>query len=143
MPRGPFDLALFLLPLAALLSAGCTLLPAPRAHPTAPGDEPRLEDPAAPVKWALVLSSGAMRGFAHVGVIRELRAAGLEPDLIVGASVGAAVGTLAASGLDDERLAEAAQAIGMKVLGDPQISRFGIIGGGGIHEFIDRFSRYR
>ena len=143
MPLARFDFASVLLPVAALLSASCTLLPVSREHPIAPGDEPRFVAPAAPVKWALVLSSGAMRGFAHVGVIRELRAAGLEPDLIVGASVGAAVGTLAASGLDDERLAEAAQAIGMKVFGDPQISRFGIIGGGGIHEFIDRFSRYR
>src|SRR5258706_2667290 len=142
MPLARFDFASVLLPVAALLSASCTLLPVSREYAIAPGDEPRFVAPAAPVKWALVLSSGAMRGFAHVGVIRELRAAGLEPDLIVGASVGAAVGTLAASGLDDERLAEAAQAIGMKVLGDPQISRFGIIGGGGIHEFIDRFSRY-
>ncbi len=143
MPRAPFNPALFLLPAGALLLAGCSLLPVPREHPIVPGDEPRLVAPVAPARWALVLSSGAMRGFAHVGVIRELRAAGLEPDLIVGTSVGAAVGVLAASGLDDEQLAEAAEAIGMNVFGDLRLSRFGLIGGGGIHEFIDRFSRYR
>jgi NTE family protein len=142
MRRASFNLALFLLPVASLLPAGCTLLPAAREHPIAAEDEPRFVARAVPVKWALVLSSGAMRGFAHIGVIRELRAAGLEPDLIVGTSVGAAVGALAASGLDGEQLAEAGQAIGMNVFGDLRLSRFGVIGGGGIHEFIDRFSRY-
>jgi NTE family protein len=140
MPRARFKRAMGLLSITAL--AGCTLLPVPRAHPTAPSDEPRFVAPASPVKWALVLSSGAMRGFAHIGVIRELRAAGLEPDLIVGTSVGAAVGALAGSGLDGEQLAEAAQAINVNIFGGLRLSRYGLMGGGGIHEFVDHFSRY-
>ena len=37
---------------------------------------------------ALVLSSGAARGFAHVGVLKVLEANGLRPDMIVGCSAG-------------------------------------------------------
>ena len=40
----------------------------------------------------LVLGSGAARGFAHIGVIHALHAAGIKPDIIVGTSIGALVG---------------------------------------------------
>jgi NTE family protein len=49
------------------------------------------------VAW--VLSSGGPRGFTHVGVLRAMHEMGLAPDLIVGASVGALIGALRASGL--------------------------------------------
>src|SRR6185369_2215361 len=41
---------------------------------------------------ALVLGGGAARGFAHIGVIRALQARGIVPDIVVGTSIGAAVG---------------------------------------------------
>jgi NTE family protein len=47
---------------------------------------------------ALVLGSGAARGWAHIGVIHELEAMGIRPDLVAGASVGAIVGGAYASG---------------------------------------------
>jgi len=49
-------------------------------------------------KVALVLGSGAARGWAHIGVIHELAAMGIKPDLVVGSSVGAVVGGAYASG---------------------------------------------
>ncbi|MBT8040589.1 MAG: patatin [Xanthomonadales bacterium] len=48
-------------------------------------------------KIALVLGSGAARGWAHIGVIRELEELGIKPDLVVGSSVGAVVGGAYAS----------------------------------------------
>jgi NTE family protein len=51
---------------------------------------------------ALVLGSGAARGWAHIGVIRELEDMGVKPDLVVGASVGAIVGGAYASGNLDQ-----------------------------------------
>jgi len=48
---------------------------------------------------ALVLSGGAARGFAHLGVLRVLERERLRPDLIVGTSAGAIVGALYASGM--------------------------------------------
>jgi NTE family protein len=51
---------------------------------------------------ALVLGSGAARGWAHIGVIRELIEMGIRPDLIAGASVGSIVGGAYASGNLDQ-----------------------------------------
>jgi NTE family protein len=61
-------------------------------------DEPRAAT-SAPARWALALSGGGLRGFAHLGVLRALQRLGLEPDLVVGSSVGAVIGGLYASGV--------------------------------------------
>jgi len=47
---------------------------------------------------ALVLGSGAARGWAHIGVIHELSGMGIKPDIVVGSSVGAVVAAAYASG---------------------------------------------
>jgi NTE family protein len=47
---------------------------------------------------ALALGGGAARGFAHIGIIRSLLARGIEPDVIVGTSIGAVVGAMFATG---------------------------------------------
>lgn len=85
----------FLLASGAAL-AGCTINP-DRDHVGA--DAPRDLPLARPVRTAWVFSSGGPRGFAHVGVLRALEQMGLQPDLIVGASVGALVGSLCAAGM--------------------------------------------
>jgi predicted acylesterase/phospholipase RssA len=55
--------------------------------------------PAASAKTvALVLSGGGSRGFASIGVLQALEEEHLEPDLIVGTSIGAIIGGLYASG---------------------------------------------
>lgn len=43
-------------------------------------------------KIGLALGGGAARGWAHIGVLRALLAAGIKPDIIVGTSMGAVVG---------------------------------------------------
>ena len=93
-----------LLTAASAISAGCasTILSWGRAQPElAPGDAPRFkprEAGAAVPRVALVLSGGAARAFAHLGVLRVLEREGLRPDLVVGSSAGAIVGALYASG---------------------------------------------
>lgn len=50
----------------------------------------------------LALGSGSARGWAHIGVIRALQDAGIEPDVVCGTSIGALVGAAYAAGeLDD------------------------------------------
>ncbi|MDP2620625.1 MAG: patatin-like phospholipase family protein [Hyphomicrobiales bacterium] len=50
----------------------------------------------------LALGGGAARGWAHIGVIRQLVEAGFAPDVIAGTSIGAVVGgCYAAGGLDE------------------------------------------
>ena len=81
---------------SAAALAGCTLNPDyDYAGPAAP----RAQALSRPVRVAWVLSSGGPRGFAHVGVLKALEQLGLRPDLIVGASVGALVGSLYAAGM--------------------------------------------
>ena len=50
----------------------------------------------------LVLGGGGVKGLAHVGAWRALVEAGLRPKGIVGTSIGAVVGALAASGMSHE-----------------------------------------
>ncbi|MDH3520907.1 MAG: patatin-like phospholipase family protein [Myxococcales bacterium] len=45
----------------------------------------------------IALGSGAARGWAHVGVLRALREAGIEPEFVCGTSSGALVGALYAA----------------------------------------------
>ncbi|MGH1434546.1 MAG: patatin-like phospholipase family protein [Lewinella sp.] len=53
-------------------------------------------------KTGLVLSGGAIRGIAHLGVLKFLQEAEIEPDIIAGASAGALVGAFYAAGYTAE-----------------------------------------
>lgn len=52
----------------------------------------------------VVLSGGGARAYAHIGVIRALREAGLPLDIIGGTSMGAIIGACAAMGWDDDEI---------------------------------------
>jgi NTE family protein len=54
----------------------------------------------------LVLSGGGARGYAHIGVIRALREAGLPFDMVGGTSIGAVIAACAAMGWDDNEIEE-------------------------------------
>ncbi|SEC47696.1 NTE family protein [Tenacibaculum sp. MAR_2009_124] len=55
-------------------------------------------------KVGLVLSGGGAKGFAHVGVLKELEKAGLQIDYIGGTSMGAIVGGLYAAGYSPDQI---------------------------------------
>lgn len=119
---------------AAMFSGCANMARAPVSTTADPGYEPV----RAPIRLALVLSAGNMRGFAHVGVIRELKAHGIEPDLIVGSSAGAMVGAIAASGASPAELEAAVDAIDPGDFLYLRTPWLGLIGGDGIHDFVDR-----
>ena len=52
----------------------------------------------------LALSSGAAKGFAHIGVIQVLEENGIEVDVVAGSSMGAYVGSLWSQGNDGTEL---------------------------------------
>lgn len=90
---------------AGLGLSGCTWSPdADHAGPDAPQALPL----RGPVRTAWVFSSGGPRGFVHVGVVQALDELGLRPDLIVGASAGALIGSLRAGGISGLRMRELA-----------------------------------
>jgi NTE family protein len=49
-------------------------------------------------RLGIALGSGSARGWAHIGVLRTLHEAGIEPDIVCGTSIGAFVGAAYASG---------------------------------------------
>ncbi len=53
---------------------------------------------------ALVLAGGGALGFAHIGVIRAIEEAGVDPDIVIGASIGSIVGALYSAGYDAEEM---------------------------------------
>ena len=69
-----------------------------------------------PPRTALVLSGGGAKGIAHVGVLAALDSLGIRPDLIVGSSMGAAVGALYASGYSGRELDSLVRAVPLSQL---------------------------
>ncbi len=93
-------------------------------------DRPAPRTPAHP-RLGLVLGSGSARGWAHIGILQELEAAGLRPDIVVGSSIGALVGgAYVAGGL--ERLTDWALTFNrldaLRTL-DLRIANGGLLGG--------------
>ena len=62
-------------------------------------------------KVGLVLSGGAARGLAHIGVLKALEEQGVKIDAIAGTSMGAVIGGLYASGYKVEELEQLARSI--------------------------------
>ena len=75
---------------------------------------------------ALALGGGAAKGFAHVGVIKVLEAAGLTPTVVAGTSAGSVVGALYASGLSGFALQEQSFALDEERIKD--LTLFGVGG---------------
>ena len=86
---------------ASAVLSGCTLGPRDGDSDV---DTPAQKPPAPPYPVAWVLSSGGPRGFVHVGVLKALFELGLRPNLVLGSSVGALVGCLAAAGVAMPRI---------------------------------------
>lgn len=79
----------------------------PHHHLRGADDVRRLARVLAGRAVGLVLSGGGARGFAHLGVVRALREAGLELDYVGGTSIGAVIGAGVASEWDDDSLQDA------------------------------------
>ena len=133
MTRRPRALALAATGLAALLLAGCPLF----ERDVATERLPRYEALSAPPRLALVLGSGGPRGFAHIGVLKVLDDAGIHPDLIVGSSVGAMVGSIYAGGMSVAELER--EAYDLNILQFFEMSRLtgGLANGRAVQDFVN------
>jgi NTE family protein len=120
----------------ALTLAACGHLPDDYTD----ADAPVAGKPTLPAKRPIIafaLGSGGPRGFAHIGVIKALEAAGIQPDLIVGTSSGALVGTLYAAGFDAAELERRALALNLTPLFDFTFNKFGKFKGEGVQQLIN------
>lgn len=64
----------------------------------------RSRQPSRPKTFALVLGGGGARGLAHIPIIEALDEMGVRPAVIVGSSIGAAVGAAYASGMSGREM---------------------------------------
>jgi len=99
---GPAPPLLWLLALLALAGGGAAQAPAPDGTG----------------RVALILSGGAARGAAHVGVIRTLVEAGVPIDLVIGTSMGSLIGGLYAAGFDAVTLETVLEALDASSAGE-------------------------
>ena len=88
-------------------SRWCAQLPGvPHHHVRGPEDVARIARLLSGKAVGLVLSGGGARGFAHIGVVRALREAGVPIDLVGGTSIGAIMGAGVAAGWTHEEMVE-------------------------------------
>ncbi len=131
----------FLVALSFGLLAGCATAPVNHTAADAPYAAPLVRVTSPRPVVGLVLGAGGSRGFAHVGVLKALEEAGIEPDLIVGVSSGAVVAALHASGMRAAELETAALAINDSELLDFTFFGPGMIEGERLQDYInDRLS---
>ncbi len=130
----------FLAAIACILLISCTVneIQPPSVQPPVV-ESPVAQPPPKPAKIALVLGAGASKGFAHVGVLKILETQKIPIHMIVGTSVGSAVGCLYAYGYDAFRLQKLAFSIEKDDLIDAlYIPSNGFIKGEKLEEFINK-----
>jgi NTE family protein len=123
--------------LLALLGS-CTLRPADYRGARAPGEAEIVPLRAERPVVALVLGSGGSRGFAHIGVIKALEAAGIDADIVTGASSGAIVAALYAGGRGGRELEEIALGLEQEDLVDFALFGDGWVYGIALQDFVNR-----
>lgn len=106
---------------------------APTFAPYAANERPRV---------ALVLGAGGPRSFAHVGVIKVLEENNIDVDLVVGASAGAMIGALYASGIKASEIEKIALDFDAKKF--VGISTSGLVGNGNaLDEWVSALTNNR
>lgn len=96
-----------------------------------------------PPKIALALGGGAVRGFAHIGVIKTLEAHGIVPDMVVGTSAGSVVGALYAGGYSGFDLQKVAFQLEQDNVSDFALPDRGFIKGEQLQSYINKALRNR
>jgi NTE family protein len=111
-----------------------TMVPPPVVTTTVVRNQPKI---------ALVLGGGGARGFAHVGVIKALEAQGISPDIIVGTSVGSAVGALYAAGFNGYQLQEISIPMQRDSVSDWALPNLGFLSGEPLEIFINKMLKHK
>jgi NTE family protein len=130
---------LFLLPIIFILIfvlSTCTL------REVQPPPEVSPPPPPKPAKIGLVLGAGSSKGFAHIGVLKILEMHKIPIHMIVGTSVGSAVGSLYAYGHNAIQLQKLSFSIEKGDIIDLTIPENGFIKGEKLEEFINKNVKY-
>lgn len=111
--------------------ATATMLPPPTVLRVAnsPGTREVPRELAGEPRVALVLGSGSMRGFAHVGILAALEEAGVHPALVVGSSAGSFAGALWAAGLTATEIDQVAASLDWGLFATMSLPHRGLVSG--------------
>lgn len=88
-------------------------------------------------KVGLALGGGAVRGFAHIGVIQVLQREGIPIDFVAGTSVGSIIGAAYCTGMPLEEIIEASKKITWFRIVRPHWGSDGIVSFRGIRTLIE------
>jgi len=124
--------------LAAAFLAACSLQPTDYNGAGAPSEAAIVPLRSDRPVIALALGSGGARGFAHVGVIKALEEGGIEADIVTGASSGAVVAALYASGYRARAIEGIALEVEESDLVDLTPVGKGWVKGEALQEFVNR-----
>ena len=125
-----------ILAILVLMIASCTVKEIQQPPPVV---QPPVQPPPKPAKVALVLGAGSSKGFAHIGVLKILESNKIPIHMIVGTSVGSAVGSLYAYGYDAFKLQKLSFSIEKEDIIDLlYIPNNGFIKGEKLEEFINK-----
>jgi NTE family protein len=91
------------------------------------------------MKVGLALGGGAVRGLAHIGVIKVLKKYEIPIDFIAGTSMGGAIGGLVAAGIDIEEIEEFILSTPSYRFMDLGIRKRGLIAGNKIYAMLIHF----
>ena len=94
-----------------------------------------------PVRVALVLGAGAAKGFAHIGVLKVLKANKIPINMVVGTSAGSFVGSLYAYGFSPYQLQSISFGIQQSDLADLMLPDNGFIKGEKLEAYVNRMVR--
>ena len=92
---------------------------------------------------AVCLGSGALHGYAHIGVVRAFDRLGFHPEVITGSSVGAIVGALWAAGLGDHEIEEIAHDTSWREASGLRMPRLGFGKLDRLSALIDRHANHK
>ncbi|HTJ01568.1 MAG TPA: patatin-like phospholipase family protein [Methylovirgula sp.] len=114
---------------------GWTLGKSPQLEPNAPPRKPKRRR----LRIGVALGAGAARGWSHIGVLQELAAHRIHPDIIAGTSIGAIVGAYYAAGRVDAltRFAGALTKRRVFSLMDVSLSGLGIFAGAKLRKSLE------
>jgi NTE family protein len=117
------------------LLAACGGSARPDAPPTPPVVTPAK---VKPVRIGIALGGGAVKGFAHIGVIKMLEANGFAPEVVAGTSAGSVVGALYASGMDAFQMQEKAVALDQTSIRDVRLFSGGLVQGQKLQDYVNQ-----
>jgi NTE family protein len=131
------QIAKLFIALAAGLISACAASPLNSARPEPPSARMIVPSKSERPLIALALGGGGARGFAHVGVIKALEAAGVFPDIVVGSSSGAIVAALYAGGYSGVELERVAVDLDQSALVDFSLFGKGWVRGEALQAFVN------